>query len=271
MFAQSFMVHALMAGTLVAVIAGVVGYFVVLRGAAFVAHALPKMGFAGAAGAVWLHQSPLAGLAVFCFGGALVIGRLEERGRHDVVIALALVAALGTGALFLVLNNIYATGAYALLFGQIVGVSSAELSAMMGLGVICLAAMAVLFRPLLFASVAPDVCRARGMAVGWIDTGFLAVVGLAAAITVPVVGVLLTFSLLVAPAAAASRVTAIPGQAMAIAAGIAVLAVWIGILLATVSGWPVGFFVSVLAAIPYLVVTWRQGQRRTQSASRPAA
>ena len=126
LFTAPFMIHAWISASLVAVLCAFTGFFVVLRGSAFAAHALPKAGFAGAAGAVFLAINPLYGLVAFAVGGALSIGVLGKSERHDVVTALILVAALGTGDLFLSLTDKYATGAYAMLFGQIVGVSAQQ-------------------------------------------------------------------------------------------------------------------------------------------------
>jgi zinc/manganese transport system permease protein len=180
----------------------------VIRGSAFVAHALPKAGFAGAAGSVLTGINPLHGLAVFALGGALMIEAGSRRKRHDVVTALTLVAALGTGALFLSLTNRYATGAYVLLFGQVVGISAGQIRDTAILGFVSLAAIALLYRPLLLASVSPEIAQSRGVPVRLLDTGFLLVVGLVTAVTVPVVGAILTFSLLVGPMAAGGYLAA---------------------------------------------------------------
>lgn len=251
LFRQSFMVHAFISSTIVAIVAAAVGFFIILRGSSFVAHALPKMGFAGAAGAVLLGISPVIGLAVFCVGGAFGIGWLGRRGRHDAVTALVLVAALGTGSLFLVLNNDYASGAYALLFGQIVGVSSAEMVETAWLGIISLCLIIILFRPLLFASMVKEVAQARGIPTAMIEMLFLTVVGLAAAVTVPVVGALLSFSLMIGPAATAAFWNHRPFQALAYSIGIAIFSVWCALILAYDTGWPVGFFVALVVSAFY--------------------
>ena len=208
LFTQSFMVHAWISATIVAVLCACTGFFVVLRGSAFAAHALPKAGFAGAAGAVLSGINPLYGLSLFAVGGALLIGALGRRERNDVATALTLVAALGTGALFLSLTNQYATGAYALLFGQIVGVSAGQVWDTAVLACVCLLAVAFLSRPLLLASISPEIAGSRGVPVRLLETGFLLVVGLVTAVTVPVVGALLCFSLLVGPMAAGGYLAA---------------------------------------------------------------
>ncbi|MFB5192391.1 metal ABC transporter permease [Alicyclobacillus fastidiosus] len=258
MFSESFMINTWIGATTVAVIAGVVGFFVVLRGSAFVAHALPKGGFAGAAGAALLGANTVIGLAVFSVAGALSIGWLGKRGRHDVVTALILTFLLGAGALFLNLHDVYAPEIYSLLFGEVLGVSGIEIVDTVVLGIVCIAALAILYRPLMLASVMSESAEARGIRVRRIEMYFLVIVGLATAITVPIVGALLTFSLMIAPAAAARYLTHHPIRAVGVSVAIAVITVWISIFLSYDTGWPVGFFVATIAAIVYsLARVWR--------------
>lgn len=253
MFQQPFMVHALLVGTIVAVLAGLVGCFVVLRGVSFAAHALGQIGFAGAAGAVLIGVDPLWGLVAFAVGGAASMGVLgaREHGR-DATTALILVTALGIGALFLALNGSYATAAFSLLFGTIVGVSAGQVWQTLWLALGCLATLAVLYRPLLLATVHAELAAARGVPEKLVSVLFLIVVGVAAAITAPTVGTLLIFSLMVGPAAAACALTSRPARAALLAMTFAVLAAWLGIILAYDSDWPVGFFIALLVSIEYL-------------------
>src|SRR5271163_4057799 len=146
---SGFMTNAWVVSTIVAVIAGVVGFFVVLRGAAFPAHAIPNGAFAGAAGAALLGVNALIGLGVFAVSAALSIGWLGRRGRHDVVTALALVMMLALGAAFLSHTTEYAPEIFALLFGEVLGVSVTEILPVAALALVCLAAVALLYRPLL--------------------------------------------------------------------------------------------------------------------------
>ncbi|CAA7601977.1 ABC transporter, TroCD-like [Acididesulfobacillus acetoxydans] len=252
LFTETFMVHAWMGGTMVAVLCALVGFFVVMRDSAFVAHTVPQAGFAGGAGAVFLNVNPLYGLSVFAVGGALLIGYLGTRERNDVATALILVAALGTGALFLGLTNKYATGAYALLFGQLVGVSSEQIVTTAILSLICLLALAFLYRPLLLASVSKEIAQSRGIPVRWVEMCFMVIVGLTAAITVPVVGALLCFSLLIGPTAVSILLTSSSEKVMALSLLFSVLTVWLSLILGYYSGWPIGFFVSIIGAILYL-------------------
>jgi zinc/manganese transport system permease protein len=250
MFA-SFMMNTWTTATIVAVVAGVVGYFVVLRGSAFPAHAIPKGAFAGAAGASLLGINTLIGLAVFALLGALGIGRLGRRGRQDVVTALALVMMLALGAAFLSRTTEYEPEIYSLLFGEVLGVSTTEILPVAALGIVCIAAIAVLYRPLLLSSIVPEIAEARGIRGDRIETWFLLVVALATAMTLPVVGALLIFSLMIGPPAAARSLTSRPGLAMLLSVVIALLIVWAAIAASYLSNWPVGFFVGALAALSY--------------------
>ena len=260
---SSFMMNAWTTATIVAVVAGVVGYFVVLRGSAFPAHAIPKGAFAGAAAASLLGISTLIGLAVFSLLGALGIGTLGRRGRHDVATALALVMMLALGAAFLSRTTEYEPEIYSLLFGEILGVSTSEILPVAALGIACIAAVAVIYRPLMLSSVVPEVAEAKGIRSHRIEMCFLVVVALATAMTVPVVGALLIFSLMIGPPAAARSLTSRPLLAMVLSVVIALITVWAAIVLSYQYNWPVGFFVGMLGALSYgLGRGWAAWQRR---------
>jgi zinc/manganese transport system permease protein len=262
---SSFMVNAWWSATIVAVVAGMVGFFVVLRGSAFVAHAVPQGAFAGAAGASLLGLNTVLGLGVFSLLGALGIGALGRRGRHDAVTALALVMMLGLGALFLSWSHEYEPEIFSLLFGEVLGVSGSELLPIGLLGLVCVAAVIALYRPLLLTSIAPEVGEAQGVRSHRMEMCFLAVVALATSMAVPVVGALLIFSLLIGPPAAARALTDRPGVAMALSVGIALVTVWISIAAAYESNWPIGFFIGGLGAVAYtagrLGGLWRRRRR----------
>jgi zinc/manganese transport system permease protein len=252
MFSQPYMQNALLTGSVAAVLAGLVGFFVVLRGVSFAAHALGQVGFAGAAGAVLIGVDPLWGLVVFALAGALGVGVLgaREHGR-DATTALVLVAALGAGALFLALNTVYATAAFTLLFGTIVGISREQVwqTALLALG--CVAGLGALYRPLLLATVDAEMAAARGVPVRLVGLLFLLVVGVAAAVTIPTVGTLLIFSLMVGPSAAATHLARRPWAAMLLACALALLATWIGLIAAYDTGWPIGFFIAAAVTAIY--------------------
>lgn len=261
------MVNAWAVGTVIAVVAGVVGYFVVLRGSSFVAHAIPNAAFAGAAGASLVGVSTLLGLGVFAFAGAAGIAWLGRRGRHDVATALAIVVMLGLGALFLSWGTEYEPEISALLFGNILGVSNGQLVATAVLGAIAVLTTAAVFRPLLLSSVLPEVGEARGVRASRIEVVFLMVVALATAMAVPVVGTLLMFSLMVAPPAAAGCWARRPGSAVALSMALALATVWASVALSYRTNWPVGFFVGTIGAAWYLAgrvwqaTSWRWGSR----------
>ena len=254
-FQYAFMQHAYTAGAIVAIVAGVVGYFVVLRSLSFAGHALSHIGFAGATGAVALGVSPIYGLLVFTVGGAVGMGALGKRiyGR-DVVIGIVLAWMLGLGVLFLSLYSGYATEAYALLFGEILGISQTNVVVTLVAGVVTLAAIAIIFRPLLFASVDSDVAEARGVPVRLLSILFMVVLAISVSESVQVVGVLLIFALLVTPPAIAERLTARPGMAIALSVLLALLFTWIGLFVSFYLPYPVSFFITTLAFVTYLLV-----------------
>jgi|SRR5271166_1885080 len=249
---SGFMMNTWIAATIVAVIAGTVGFFAVLRGETFAAHAIPNGAFAGAAGASLLGISTLTGLAVFSVAGALGIGALGRRARHDVATALALVLMLGLGALFISLSSQYAEETYALLFGEVFGVSPGELLPIAGLAVVSVAAIVVIFRPLLLSSTMPEIAEARGVRPQRMEIVFLLIMALATTMSVPVVGALLMFSLMIGPAAAARSFTSRPGLAIALSVAFGLATVWTGIVMSYETNWPLGFFVGVLGAVFYL-------------------
>jgi zinc/manganese transport system permease protein len=254
-FQYAFIQHAYTAGAIVAIVAGVVGYFVVLRSLSFAGHALSHIGFAGATGAVALGVNPIYGLLVFTIGGAVGMGALGKRiyGR-DVVIGIVLAWMLGLGVLFLSLYSGYATEAYALLFGEILGISQTDVVVTLVAGVVTLAAIAIMFRPLLFASVDSDVAEARGVPVRLLSIIFMVVLAISVSEAVQVVGVLLIFALLVTPPAIAERLTARPGMAIALSVLLALLFTWIGLFVSFYLPYPVSFFITTLAFVTYLVV-----------------
>jgi len=261
MFA-SFMINAWVVATIVAVIAGAVGFFVVLRGSAFPAHAIPNGAFAGAAGASLLGVNTLAGLGVFAVLAAVGIGVLGRRGRNDVVTALALVVMLALGAVFLSQTTQYEPEIFSLLFGEVLGVASNEILPVAVLGVVCIAAVLVLYRPLILSSVVPDIGESKGVSSQRMETAFLVVVALATAMTVPVIGALLIFSLMIGPPAAARSFTNRPSVAMVLSIAIALITVWTAIALSFVTNWPIGFFVGALCALSYGVGrAWATGRR----------
>jgi zinc/manganese transport system permease protein len=266
---SSFMTNTWIVATIVAVIAGVVGFFVVLRGAAFPAHALPNSAFAGAAAANLLGISALIGLGAFAGAAAIAIAVLGRRGRQDVATALALVLGLALGALFLSRSQEYEPQLYSLLFGEVLGVSTTELLPVALLALGSIAVIAVLYRPLLYSSVVPDIAEARGISSHRMELAFLLVLAAATALTVPVVGALLIFSLMIGPPAAARAFTNRPAAAIVLSVVIALITVWAAIAISYQTNWPIGFFVGTLSALAYALGRTWAAWRRTRTAHQP--
>jgi zinc/manganese transport system permease protein len=271
---SGFMVNAWTVATIVAVVAGAVGFFVVLRGSAFVADALPTGAFAGAAGASLIGVNTLVGLGVFSLLGALGIGWLGRRSRHDVATALTLVMMLGLGSLFLSFSGQYASEVYSLMFGEVLGISVNEIAPVAVLGAVSVAALIVICRPLLLTSVMPELAGSRGMRAARVETLFLVVLALATSMALPVVGALLIFSLMIGPPAAARSFTGRPALAIGLSVAIAVGTAWAAIAASYQTNWPVGFFVGVLGAGWYAVgriaTAWRRSRPRARAAGEPA-
>lgn len=250
---SGFMVNAWEISTIVAIVAGVVGFFVVLRGAAFPAHAIPNGAFAGAAGANLIGINTLIGLGVFSLLAVFGIGTLGRRGRQDAVTALGLVMMLAIGAAFISQSTEYEPEIFSLLFGEILGVSSGEILPVAVLGLACIIAVAVLYRRLMLTSVLPEIAAARGLQPHRIEMIFLVILALATTMTVPVVGALLIFSLMIGPPAAARCFSSRPNVAVIGSAVIALVTVWTAIASSFETNWPVGFFVGVFSAAWYVV------------------
>jgi zinc/manganese transport system permease protein len=264
LFHYEFMVHAFQAGTIVAIVAGAIGYFVVLRASAFAAHALSHIGFAGATGAVVLGISPVFGLLAFTLASGVTIGALGNRLRgRDVTIGIVLAWTLGLGVLFISLYRGYATEAYALLFGEILGISSTDVAITLVAGVVTIGALIAIYRPLLFSSVDDDLASAKGVPVTALSIVFMAILAVAVTEAVQVVGVLLIFALIVTPAAVAVRFTSRPMIAIVIGIGLALAFTWAGLTIAYYSPHPVSFFITSLAFATYVAVRLSEPVRRT--------
>jgi zinc/manganese transport system permease protein len=246
------MLNTWIVGSLVALVAGVTGFFVVLRGATFAAHALPLGTFPGAAFAGLVGIDPVYGLAAFAGLGVVGIFELSRAQRSDVATALTLIFLLGLGTLFLSLSSQYANAVYALLFGEILGVSTASIAPVAIIAVFVIGAIAVLFRPLLLSAVSPDLAASSGVSPRRMEFLFLCLIAAATATALPVVGALLVFSLMVGPPSLARGLTSAPVAALCLSALIAVAMVWAAIALSYVTNYPIGFFVGSLAAVCYV-------------------
>jgi zinc/manganese transport system permease protein len=263
--AYDFMQRAFVASGIVALVAGVVGYFLVLRGQTFAGHALSHVGFAGATGAALLGLSPLGGMVVFTILAGLGMGLLGDRlSGRDVAIGIILALALGFGLFFLNLYASNAAQATALLFGNVLAVSPATLKTLVGLALVTLAGLAFIARPLLFSSLQPELAEAKGVSIRLVGTLFLAVVALAVAQSVQIVGVLLVFALMVGPPATALLLTNRLGPGLLLAAGLAIAEAWLGIVVAFHTDWPTSFCITAISAAVYLAALAFAEGRRTR-------
>jgi len=224
-FRYQLMQNAVEAGTVVAIVAGIVGYFVVLRRSSFAAHALSHVGFAGAAGAVLIAVSPVYGLILFTGVGGSAMAVLSPRAANrDVHIGTVLAFMLGLGVLFISLYAGNSTQTYSILFGEILGISSGDVLLTLAAGAVILTAVAIVYRPLLFSSLDEDVAEATGMPTFLLGIVFMLLVAVATSIAVQVVGVLLIFSLMVTPAAIAQQLAKRPQTTIMVSVSIALSA-----------------------------------------------
>jgi zinc/manganese transport system permease protein len=254
-FKYQFMQHAFEAGTVVAIVAGIIGYFVVLRRSSFAAHALSEIGFAGAAGTVLLGINPVFGLLGFTTVSGAGIALLGKRAsQRDVEIGSVLAFALGLGVLFISLYTGYATEAYSILFGEILGISGSDVIVTLVVSLVILAATAFVYRPLLFASLDEEVAEAKGIRTSLLGIVFMVLLAAAVSIAIQVVGVLLIFALMVTPAATAIRLAKKPRYAITISVLIALFATWVGLFISFYEPYPVSFFVTSIVFISYLFV-----------------
>src|SRR5436305_6662537 len=254
-----FMQNAYLAGTLVALIAGIMGYFMVLRSQSFAGHSLANVGFAGATGAVLFGIPPIVGLflaGVLAAVGiqALNLGARQSR-QSDIAVGAMLTASLALGFLFIFLATAeYAANVYNVLFGNVLGISDSDVGIIAWSTLVLMGAFLLIARPLFFASIDPDVAAARGVPVRALAFGSLVLLALAVAVAVQVVGVLLIFALLVTPAAIAQDVTTRPAVAAAVAVALALSFTWVGLAVGYFTPYPVGVFFSSLAVGIYALV-----------------
>jgi zinc/manganese transport system permease protein len=267
MFAYEFMTNAFTAAGIVAVVSGLTGYFLVMRGQTFAGHALSHIGFAGATGAGLIGLAPIWGLTGFTLAAGIAMGLLGERiSNRDVAIGVVLALALGFGLLFLHYYTAFASQATALLFGNVLAIDRATIIALAILGVVTLAALAAIMRPLIFASLQPELAEAKGVPLRFVSTAFLAIVALAVSACAQIVGVLLVFTLMVGPPAAAQRVTSGLWSGLAVSAALALAEAWLGLTAAFYTDWPVSFCIAVLSAAGYFACLVRRPARKTETA-----
>jgi len=258
LLSYAFMVNALEAGTIVAVMAGITGWFMVLRRQTFAGHTLSLIAFPGAAAATLAGLPVAAGYFGFCAVGALalagVAGTRRSLGGESAAIGSLQALALGLGFVFVSLYHGVLTGLDSLLFGTFLGITRGQVAALLAVAATTVVLVGLAARPLLFASVDAEVARAGGVPVRLLGFGFLLVLGLSVAETSQITGALLVFALLVTPAATAHQLTSRAGLGLALSVAIALVVTWVGLALAFFSVYPVGFYVTSLSFGLYLLV-----------------
>jgi zinc/manganese transport system permease protein len=258
-FSFSFMVNALRAGTIVAVLAGALGWFMVLRRQTFVGHTLSLVGFPGAAGATLLGISPVVGYFAFCTGAAALVSALPTGGsargftEESAVVGSVQSLLLASGFLFVSLYAGNLGGLSSLLFGSFLGITARQVLALLAVALPAVVLLAALGRPLLFASVDPQVAGAAGVPVRAVSVAFLLLLGVAVAEASQITGSLLVFALLVLPPAAAQALTLRPAAGLLLSVGIGVGATWAGLLLAYYLPYPTGAFITTLSFAVYVI------------------
>jgi zinc/manganese transport system permease protein len=268
----SFMRNAWLGGTIVALAAGLMGYFIVVRNSSFAAHALAHIGLPGATGAVLLGLPAVLGLGVFCVGGALAIGALGKRASdRDVATGTVLAFATGLGLFFNSLATRSSSTLTNVLFGNLLAITADQLVGFLALLLVLATCMAFIYRPLLFTSVNSQVAEAKAVPVRGLSIGFMVLLGITVTMAVQAVGTLLLFALVVTPAATALLLTARPVLAMAVSTVIGVIAVWAGLVLSAMFNLPPSFVIVTIACGVWLAV-WlgRRVQRPRRTAASPA-
>jgi len=252
---HEFVQNALIAGTLAAILGAIVGYFVIVRNAGFAAHALSHIGFAGAAGAAVLGLSTLEGMLLLTIGAGVVMGAAGDKlARRDLAIGMVLSFSLGLGTLFLNLYSNFAGQAKSILFGEIFGVSPMQIEQMVVLSVLSLVGLALFSRKLLFASTQPRLAEARGLSLAGLSMAFMTVLAISVTLASQVVGILLVFTLVIAPPGIALRVCRTFWSGIITSVVLGVVAVWVGILLDCLTGYPATFWITALLFLVYLGV-----------------
>jgi zinc/manganese transport system permease protein len=260
----SFMVQALEAGTIVATMAGAIGWFMVLRRQTFAGHTLSVVAFPGAAGATLAGLPMAAGYFGACGIAALALSRVSRLGRESLSSESAAIGAvqafgLGLGFLFVTLYSGQLSDLQSLLFGTFLGITANQVQTLFWIGLAAIAILAAVGRPLLFASVDGAVARASGVPTGGLALVFLLLLGLAVAATAEITGALLVFALLVTPPATAQQVTVRPGPGLVLSVVLALAVTWLGLGIAYFSPYPVGFWVTSLSFGLYVTVRLARG------------
>ncbi|MXV36419.1 MULTISPECIES: metal ABC transporter permease [unclassified Saccharibacter] len=271
MFDFPFMQHAFVGCLLVSLLAGPIGWFMLLRRQAFAAHALPHIGFSGAAAAIWLGIAPLWGM----MGSSLIAGLLmaqESKGeggtfapiRRESMTGLVLAASLGIGVWCLHMANSASNQASTLLFGDVLGLSAHTLFSLGGILIFCISVLGIIGRPLLFSSIAPDLAQARGVPITLLSRLFMMLAAFATAACSEVAGALLSFSLMIGPASAALRLELSPTKGLLFSLVSALCLSWGGLILSWYTDAPVAFWIGIGAVALYISASIIQHLRQTR-------
>jgi zinc/manganese transport system permease protein len=249
-----FVRHALVAGSLAAVLGAIVGYFVILRHVGFAVHALAHIGFTGATGAAMLGLTSLEGMLAIAVIAGITIGAIGERlQRSDVAIGMVLSVALGVGMLFLSLYQGFSGQATSILFGNIFGITYEQIIQMLLLFLVTITLLLMGSRRLLFASLHPDLAEARGISLIWLSVGFMLLIAVAVSLASQVVGILLVFALVIGPASIATRWTRYFWSGFLGSIAISLVTVWSGIFLACFTNWPPSFWITGILFLSYIL------------------
>jgi zinc/manganese transport system permease protein len=261
---SAFMRNAVLGGTIVALAAGVIGYFVVIRQSAFAAHALAHIGLPGATGAVLLGLSPVLGLGVFCVGGAILISVLGQRAsERDVVTGTVLAFATGLGLFFNSLATKSSSTMTNVLFGNLLAITGEQLTVFAALLAVVSLTIGAVYRPLLYSSINSAVAQAKGIPVGALSLVFMLLLGLTVTMAIQAVGTLLLFALVITPAATAIALTPRPVLAIAISTGLAVGCVWLGLIFSAMFNAPPSFLIVTIVTVIWLAV-WLRSRSATR-------
>ncbi len=260
-FQYDFMRNAFWAGSMAAIVASLVGFFVVVRQIGFAAHALGHISFAGACGAILLGWLPIIGQLVVTLGAGIIMGSMGRRlNEKDTIIGVTLALALGVGVLLLHFFRSYSGQANSILFGDLLGVSTSALRWMASLMLLAILGLGLLARRLWFASLVPTLAQAKSISLTWISLLFFSIMALAITLASQVVGILLVFTLIVGPPAIALQWSKNFWSAMGVCCATGVLIVWLAVYLSYYTDWPVSFWISTAVFVLYVIGVLLRGQ-----------
>jgi len=270
LLAYPFMVQALVAGTIVAAIAGAVGWYMVIRRQTFAGHTLATMAFPGAAAGALFALPGALGYYLACGAAAVVLARRPDAhdsqgGIQSARVGTVQAVGLAVGFVLLALSQGVLGGLDGLLFGSFLGVTDTQVWVLAGVGVVVVGTLAAIARPLLFVSLDPEAAVARGVPVRRLEIGFMLLLGLTVAAATQITGALLVFAVLVSPPATAQRLALRPSASLVASVAIAVGVVWLSLACAYFSPWPLGFYTTSFAFLAYAIARWMprpRGRRR---------